>query len=92
VSRTPLAQIIREARPSLYIAPSSTDLVAAEIELATMEGRERRLKAELSEESQKYKPFLIDTPPSLGLLTLNALVAQTRCWCQCSASTTRSKA
>ena len=48
VSRTPLAQVIRESRPSLYLAPSSTDLVGAEIELATMEGRERRLKAELS--------------------------------------------
>jgi chromosome partitioning protein len=75
VNRTPLAQVIRESRPSLYLAPSSTDLVGAEIELATMEGRERRLKAELLEESQKYNFVLIDTPPSLGLLTLNALVA-----------------
>jgi chromosome partitioning protein len=75
VNRTPLSQVTRESRPSLYLAPSSTDLVGAEIELATMEGRERRLKAELSEESKKYNFVLIDTPPSLGLLTLNALVA-----------------
>ena len=75
VSRTPLARIVRESRPSLDLAPSSTDLVGAEIELATMEGRERRLKVELSSEVEKYNFVLIDTPPSLGLLTLNALVA-----------------
>jgi chromosome partitioning protein len=75
VSRIPLAQVIRESRPWLYLAPSSTDLVGAEIELATMEGRERRLKAELQGEFDKYNFVLIDTPPSLGLLTLNALVA-----------------
>ncbi|HVB82027.1 MAG TPA: ParA family protein [Candidatus Binataceae bacterium] len=75
VNRTPLAQIVRESRPALYLAPSSTDLVGAEIELATIEGRERRLRAELQEHSTKYNLVLIDTPPSLGLLTLNALVA-----------------
>lgn len=75
VNRTPLSDIIRDARPGLGLACSSADLVGAEIELATMEGRERRLRDVLTSYSSKYDITLIDTPPSLGLLTLNALVA-----------------
>ena len=62
----------------LSLAPAGDDLVGAEIELVTMEGRERRLRALLEPIRVEYNYVLIDTPPSLGILTLNALVAADR--------------
>lgn len=59
----------------LRLIPSSTDLVGAEVELASAPERERRLEKALAPARDQYKVILIDTPPSLGLLTLNALVA-----------------
>jgi chromosome partitioning protein len=70
-----MAEIIRQVRPTLWLAPAGDDLVGAEIELVTMEGRERRLRALLEPVRGEYNYVLIDTPPSLGILTLNALVA-----------------
>lgn len=61
--------------PNFSIVPSSPDLAAAEIELVEMEKREFALKKALSKEGVNYDYILIDCPPSLSLVTINALVA-----------------
>ncbi len=76
IDEAPLADLVLGTRLTcLSLVPSSTELVGAEIELATLEDRERRLAALLAPVRDAYRVILIDTPPSLGLLTLNALVA-----------------
>jgi chromosome partitioning protein len=75
IGRITLNEAIRPARERVFLAPSGPDLVGAEIELATREGRERVLKEILAPVLDDYEYIIVDTPPSLGLLTLNALVA-----------------
>jgi len=60
---------------NLFIVPSSIDLLGAEVELAGKEGRENILADSLKGEKDRYQYIFIDCPPSLGILTLNALVA-----------------
>ena len=61
--------------PNLCIIPTSMDLAVVEQEFVNLEKREQRLKKEIEKINVSFDYILIDCPPSLGLLTLNALVA-----------------
>jgi chromosome partitioning protein len=60
---------------NLFLAPSTIDLTGAEIELVNLPQREYRLRGSLSRIKTDFDYVFIDCPPSLGLLTINALVA-----------------
>ena len=73
VNRTPIDEVIFERE--FDVAASTIDLAGAEMALSAMIGRERALQRALEPVKERYDYILIDTPPSLGLLTINAFTA-----------------
>lgn len=67
--------LVRNARPKLDVLPAKVDLAGAELELVMAINREVRLRNALEELRDQYDYIIIDSPPSLGLLTINALTA-----------------
>lgn len=71
----PLNDAMVRINDRVTLVPSSIDLAAAEVELVSVIGREMQLKRRLDELAEPFDAVLLDCPPSLGLLTLNALAA-----------------
>lgn len=76
-SNVTLSEVIKKSEiiDNFYIAPSNMNLAAAEVEIVGQEEREKVLKNKIDEIKEQYDFIFIDCPPSLGVLTLNALTA-----------------
>ena len=70
-----LAEVRRPIDENLFLVGSHLDLAAAELELAGVVGREVVLRDKLEEDTERFDYLLVDCPPSLGVLTVNALAA-----------------
>jgi len=74
--RAALSDVLyQSSSPDMHIAPASSDLAGASVELVSVPEREFLLKKSLEPAKQDYDYIIIDSPPSLGLLTINALTA-----------------
>jgi len=73
--RDPAAFIVQTSVPGLSIVPADRNLTGAEIEMVPLPGRESQLRRFLTPLRDRFDHIFVDCPPSLGLLTLNALVA-----------------
>ena len=76
IEETKIEEVVLETQiKNLKICPSNINLAGAEVELVSMISREYRLKERLEENKENYDYIIIDCPPSLGLITLNAFTA-----------------